>query len=111
MKSKLGKPSKSTLERWDKLQTIGCIACVLEGRVGTPGDVHHVLHAGKRVSHDNSIVLCPWHHRAVPVGVSAKETEEILGPSLARSKREFIKRYGTERELLELVNKLIEEIP
>lgn len=109
MKSKLGTPNKATLARWDVMQDIGCIACLKEGNPGVKGDVHHVLRAGRRVSHDHSLVLCSWHHRGVPLGTSAKETEKILGPSLARSKRDFTARYGTERELLELVDTLVEE--
>lgn len=95
------------LKRFAILVDIGCIACVLDGRHGTPPDIHHLVEGRKRLGDDHTIPLCPWHHRGVPCGSSAKETEEVLGPSLARNKREFVERYGTERELLEMVNEII----
>lgn len=36
------------------------------------------------------------------------EATEVLGPSLAMSKRAFVAKFGTERSLLEQTDKLIE---
>lgn len=98
------------LERFDILRQIGCVCCLLDGRPETPPDIHHLVEGRKRLGDEATLGLCSWHHRGVPLDVSAKETEKILGPSLAISKRKFVERYGTERELLEFVNEAIRRV-
>lgn len=68
------------------LQERGCVIC------GSPPDVHHVLTAGMRTSHLETISLCPVHHR------SGMNNEAAV--SRHPWKRAFEKRYGTEAELL-----------
>ena len=109
MKTKLSSPSKKHKERWSRAQEIGCVACLLDGRLGVPGDVHHILSGGRRISHYHSLILCPWHHRAVPLEGGMCYTEGILGPSMAHSPREFKRRYGTDSELLEIQNALLDK--
>ena len=83
-----------------------CIVCG-----AWPAEAHHIVDNGyRRLSggHQATIPLCPWHHRGEPLAdVTVRATKELLGPSLARHKREFVARFGTERELLEKVNDLI----
>lgn len=85
--------------RYDLLQQIGCIACSIEGAGYAAPDCHHIVEGNKRLGDEYTLPLCPWHHRGV---LPSKP-----GPSLAKSKREFVARYGTERELLEKVDRLI----
>ena len=91
------KPNK--LER-QRLKTIGempCYACFQEGKE-VPSEVHHIRkHTGMglRPSHFDTIPLCSGCHRTNKISVH-------LG------KREFVKRYGTEQEILEKVNREIE---
>ena len=68
------------------LQERGCVIC------GSPPDIHHVLTAGRRTSHLETISLCPIHHR------SGMNNEVAV--SRHPWKREFERRYGTEAELL-----------
>lgn len=96
-------------ERYDILQAMGCVSCLLDGHPGEPCDIHHLVEGRKRLGDHATLPLCPWHHRGIPDTLSAKETERVKGPSLARNKREFVNKYGTERELLEFVNRAIEE--
>lgn len=99
---------KADKERFDRLQQIGCIACLLDGRY-LWADVHHILSGGYREDHQHTIPLCPWHHRSVPqAGMSQRETYELMGPSLDRKKREFVERYGTELFLKSLVDYAID---
>ncbi len=92
------------------MQDIGCLACRQDGRPATPGDVHHLLVGGRRVSHHVSVLLCPWHHRGIPPnGLNDRQAERLLGPSLAKSPRAFHARFGSDVELLEMQNRLIEE--
>ena len=97
--------------RCQLLQQIGCVACLLDGQPETPPDIHHLVEGRKRLGNDYTIPLCAWHHRAVPAdGLSVSQTEQIMGPSLAVSKRRFVERYGTERELLEFINEAIRRV-
>lgn len=92
-------------DRWDRLRIHGCICCKKSGRIRAP-EIHHLVEGMKRLGHDFTIPLCPWHHRAEPPFMEMRKSEalEWLGPSLAESKRQFTEYYGTERELLEEVN-------
>ena len=46
--------------------------------------------------------LCAWHHRGVPENFSHAEAREILGPSLAEGSRPFHDEFGSDEELLEI---------
>jgi hypothetical protein len=97
-----------------RLQDAGCICCAKEGFKDVPVDVHHLVDNGYRKHSGGdkaTLPLCPWHHRGVPPGgLSAAEAEKRAGPSMARNKKRFIQRYGTERELLAETNQRIEEL-
>jgi hypothetical protein len=89
--------SRRDLSRFDKLQRIGCIACHILG-IFSQADVHHILSGGRRKGHQNTIPLCPWHHRGVGSG---------QGPSLANGSKPFHATFGTQQDLLTKVNELI----
>jgi Recombination enhancement, RecA-dependent nuclease len=74
-----------------------------------PCDIHHLLSGGKRVSHDHTVGLCPWHHRGIlPEGRRADEFSEVHGPSLALNQKAFRRRYGDEFELHEIQEALLD---
>ena len=100
-------------QRFSKLQSIGCVACLVNGAGQQPCDIHHIVDRGYR-SHSggdaSTIGLCPWHHRGVKNdGMTTTLMVEWFGPSLALSKRRFVQRFGSERELLDIVNALIDD--
>jgi Recombination enhancement, RecA-dependent nuclease len=97
--------SKRDLARFDKLQRIGCIACRQLGFYA-PADVHHVLTGGRRTGHQDTIPLCPYHHR----GVCFVNNGVDMGPSLANGSKPFHARFGTQAKLLAQVNKMLEPI-
>lgn len=106
------KPTKAQQARFDALREIGCICCwSFVGRWRAP-EMHHIVDNGYRKhsgGHDSSLPLCSHHHQGVPPdGWTTKDAREILGPSLALNKREFIRVFGTERQLLETVNAMLE---
>ena len=89
-----------------------CIACLIEGcRQPSRTEVHHITDKGYRKhsgGHDATLPVCGWHHRGeLAQGYTGSEMSFYFGPSLARSKRQFIEAYGNERELLERVNGLL----
>lgn len=91
------------------MQDIGCVACCLDGVLGVPGEVHHLLSGGRRISHLASVLLCEWHHRGIlPDGRKAAEYMAVHGPSLAHHPRLFRSAYGDEEELLAIQDALLD---
>lgn len=85
--------------RFNAIADLGCCVCVREGLGATPPEVHHLLtgRAGFRRNDDeNTIGLCPYHHRQGP-----------NGEAVHAGKRSFEQAHGTESELLEWTNKRI----
>ena len=84
------------------LQQMGCICCLNTMGVKSEPDIHHIMHAGKRIDDFHTLPLCPSHHR---LGL-----KNDLVVSRHPWKTEFEKRYGTEAELLEQVREKAEAI-
>lgn len=83
-----------------RLAALGCIACYLQGTPGTPAEIHHPragTGVGMKASHKQAIPLCPAHHRG---------TAHPAVPSIHLAKLAFIDAFGTEQELLQLVQQL-----
>lgn len=93
-----------------------CAACVRLG-VAQPfqTEAHHLVDKGTRAAsggHEATIPLEAWHHRGQCLdGMTAREMELEYGPSLALNKRGFVAVFGSERELLERVNKILRWLP
>jgi hypothetical protein len=84
-----------TVERMhlSKVAAIGCIICRM------PAEIHHILSGmgmAQRNSNFNVIPLCPKHHRTGGFGVA-----------IHAGIRTFENKFGTEKELLEKVNEMI----
>ncbi|MGH7239778.1 MAG: Ref family recombination enhancement nuclease [Candidatus Saccharimonadales bacterium] len=100
-------PTKADLRRFDQLQAVGCIAHRLDGKPGVPSQIHHI----KQGNHQKTLPLCEWHHVGQQLdGMSQRAMLDLFGPSLAKQKKAFVARYGTEFDLLEKVNLLIDEL-
>jgi hypothetical protein len=98
-------------ERFQDLQEIGCLCCLIAGYGYRAPDMHHVVDCGTREAsggHDSTIPLCEWMHRGLPFsGYQVSEMRELFGPSLALEKRAFVERYGNERKLLAITDAII----
>lgn len=92
--------TKSDLKRVEKLVALGCICCRKAGSGYRAPDIHHILDGGRRAGHKVSLPLCPEHHRFPSTGA-------VIGPSLADGSKPFHHHWGTQRELLAEVNRLI----
>ena len=91
--------TKAESEWCDAITAIGCIACLLQGFPGTPGEVHHLLSGGRRIGHLHTLCLCaPGHHR---YGDGVRKISRH--PTKAR----FESAYGTEASLLEKTRELV----
>lgn len=98
--------SKKDTERFRRLNEMGCIVCRQTFGAFVQSEVAHCTSRGRRIGHQATIPLCPWHHRGVPMGsLSQKAMRELYGPSFAKSKAEFEEAFGTEQKLLEETNK------
>ncbi|MCY1340610.1 Recombination enhancement, RecA-dependent nuclease [compost metagenome] len=78
-----------------RLAELGCIVCLEQFGVASPAEIHHPRHGqglGQRAGHHEAIPLCATHHRHGGYGVA-----------IHAGQREWERRYGTERELLEKV--------
>ena len=98
------KPTKAEQYHMDKVRSLGCIVCRKEG-ISINAEIHHVYGKTRqakgdfRGAHFYVLPLCFNHHRA-----GRHEPPISRHPYKAR----FIKAYGSEQELLQEVEKLLE---
>ena len=90
--------TKAEKARMQAIAELGCIVCMREGNPETPAEIHHIrsdVGIGQRSTH--VLPLCSWHHR-------------LGGYSQAihAGRRVWEDRFGTELELVEAVEKLLD---
>ncbi len=92
--SKSKSKTKAEKAHMRKVAELGCIACQQIGYEDTPAELHHIrtdAGAGQKATHFEVIPLCLEHHRK---GKNA----------IHNSKKNFEADFGTETELLIIVN-------
>jgi hypothetical protein len=114
------KPTKAEQARLDALHDMPCLACEIEAdwskqRGETPlsqplrTEAHHLVDKGTRKhsgGHMATIPLCGWHHEGtLPEPLSSREMRTLHGPSLKLQKKDFVATYGSERDLLAIIDK------
>ena len=81
--------TKKEKEWMSKVQALDCLIC------SSPANIHHIrpkgTGIGRRSSHYETIPLCHFHHQGQF--------------SIHNNKKAFEKKYGTEKELLEIVKR------
>lgn len=110
MQSSLPKPTKDQERRFQDIQSIGCLACLLRtGAVQTPCEIHHHTSRGRRISHDATEGLCPWHHRGIPDdGFSEIYVRKVKGPSFAKAPAAFRETFGDDETRLHAQNAVLD---
>lgn len=93
--------------RFEQLFRIGCVVCRDEGHGHVRAEIHHLRGhpwsgSGQRASDAHTIPLCSEHHR------TGDGTDGRIGYHW--SPAEFEDRYGTQGELLDQVDALIERM-
>lgn len=78
----------------DRVASLGCIACFINGTRNWFVSIHHVDGRTKPGAHTKVLPLCFFHHQG-----GAKDD-----PSVHPWKRAFEKKYGTQKELLTRVS-------
>ena len=78
-----------------RVRALPCVVCGM-----TPSEAHHIREGsgmGQKAGDHEAISLCPYHHQTGP-----------FGEAVHNGKRTFEAKYGTELELLEHVQALLE---
>jgi len=87
----------------------GCLPSLLMHQPNVHCDVHHVLSGGRRIGDHATVGMSPWHHRGMPWdGKTEGQMEDFLGPSMAKSPGKFKEKFGTQQELLEIQDYVLE---
>lgn len=105
-------------DRMAAVKRMRCIACEKAGMLLQCGvtEVHHLNAFGragmKRRGDECTIPLGSWHHRGASLpGWTATRMTEVFGPSLARNSREFRNAFGTDDDLLLVVDHRLQPRP
>lgn len=116
------KASKVEGQYIERVKLRPCVACTLRVSWGVLdpslawkwGEFDHLKSGNVRRGAAVGICLCAWHHRAVPCEYapgkfrSSEEMEQIWGTSKAQGSALFHETYGTQEELLEVQQWLLE---
>ena len=100
-------------QRLAAIHDMPCACCELEHRTQpNKTTAHHIVDNGYRElsgGHQSTLPLCEWHHLGYRLPThDFVDMEAKWGPSLARTKKKWIARYGGERPLLKIVNEKLE---
>lgn len=109
-------PTKAQALRIDRIKRGECCCCVINRDIGYATanfggcDAHHLLSGGRRIGHDATLGVCPWHHRGVKPydAMTDAEATRQFGPSLAHGSRPFHEVYGSDMDLLAIQNERLE---
>ena len=85
---------------FDQVAQIGCIVCALRS-IFSPAEIHHIrsgVGMGQKAHYAKVLPLCPRHHRTGGYGVAF-----YAGP------RAWTNTFGPEEELLNLVEKILQQ--
>ncbi|ULQ47412.1 Ref family protein [Flagellatimonas centrodinii] len=103
-----GAMTRADVERIRALKDIGCVACLMLGVTGRWPDAHHLTEGGRRLGHQQTAALCPWHHVGRPDGGwTVTEMRALYGASFGLEPAAFREQFGTDAELLARQDALI----
>lgn len=104
MKSKQRPVTAAEQEYWDRLASLGCIACMIDHVHQPEVSIHHVDGRTKPGCHMLVLPLCAGHHQDK---TGNDKTLIAVHPDKAR----FEARYGTQEELMARCAALLEILP
>lgn len=90
-------PTADEKRHMSKVADLGCIVCRLFLGEQSPAAIHHTGGKTKQGAHFKVLPLCGPHHQTGGYGVA-----------LHAGKKEFERKYGTEQDLLQKVDELLE---
>lgn len=100
-RNKYHKKTKEGDEWMRRITEIGCVVCLRQYQIHSPGEPHHGRDdaTGRPVQDQETICLCPTHHRTGANGIAFHET----------GRKTWEKMYGTHTELLEYTRELVKQ--
>lgn len=107
-----GTPTPAQLHRFAEIQRLGCVCCRLNGDGFVQCEIHHLNegdhHGQLRKGHDETVGLCPWHHRGVcRERWTPEDMVAAYGPSWEQQPSAFRARYGGAERLLKYQDDLL----
>jgi len=92
-------------KRFDQLARLGCVVCRVYYKTWSEPHIHHLLGIkyramGKKANNSDTIPLCPTHHQ-----YGNDEHPSVHGQPWL-----FLNKFGTQKELLDMTNKMLEEM-
>ncbi len=101
-------PTKAEQRRFDIItREVGCICCRMKFARYIAAQANHLL-KGYRIGHSDVTAECPWHHMGECLtGTNARAMRKAFGPSRKLHKKAFRKQFGSDAELLSLMNKYV----
>lgn len=101
MKTRQRAPTKLEKLLWSHMaETVGCVACHLDGRCNLVVSIHHIDGRTKPGCHKKVLPLCAGHHQD-----ATGEDKALI--AVHPDKARFERRYGPQLELLALVHQLL----
>lgn len=101
MKSHQRAPTKSEKLLWTRMaESVGCVACYLDGRANPVVSIHHIDGRTKKGCHGKVLPLCAGHHQD-----ATGEDKTLI--AVHPDKAQFEQRYGPQMQLLTLVHQLL----
>lgn len=102
LKARQRTPTKAEKLLWTRMaETVGCIACQLDGHFNLVVSIHHIDGRTKPGCHKQVLPLCAGHHQDA---TGEDKTLVAVHPDKAR----FEQRYGPQKALLALVHQQLE---
>lgn len=89
-------PTKEEKALHDRIASLGCIACHLDGRWNPVVSIHHIDGRTKFDAHKKVLPLCAGHHQD---GTGQDRSMIAVHPW----KKQFERKYGTQMDLLRMV--------
>jgi len=108
------RPTREEKRRMSAILTLGCAACVQEppGWPAARPSVHHIVEGNRRLGHLYTIPLCAGHHQGRWTRAQRHYMDssviEMRAIALSDGSKLFVLRYGTERELWEATQLMLD---
>lgn len=92
---------KATKAQQERMSRVAILPCSVNNEDCSAGvQVHHITKTGRRLGHDFTIPLCFNHHH--------NQTPLLYGEAVHKGTKAFEEKYGTQFEMLERTNELLE---
>lgn len=101
--------TKADIERRRAIHEGGCMACIQRGIDMAGSGYVQWHHLSGRKHHDRTIGLCLFHHQGRPMyDYTMDQCRDYFGPSLFHESKAFHAEFGSDDELLDRQNRILD---